>query len=71
VASVGQEYVQNLVKLTRTLACNFIAGLSAQLPFELRALEVCLDELASEYDALTTELEATAYPALDSLANKV
>lgn len=47
------------------------SGLSAQLPFELRALEVCLDELASEYDALTTELEATAYPALDSLANKV
>jgi len=45
--------------------------LSAQLPFELRALEVCLDELAAEFDLLTSELEASAYPALDSLATRV
>ncbi|KAL6754027.1 Mg2+ transporter protein [Haematococcus lacustris] len=48
-----------------------ITGLSAMLPFELRALEVCLDEVASEFDMLTTELEASAYPALDALATKV
>ena len=33
--------------------------------------QVCLDDLASEYDVLTTELEASAYPALDALATKV
>jgi len=41
------------------------------LPFELRALEICLDELAQEFDTITSELEAAAYPALDSLATKV
>ncbi|KAG1654644.1 hypothetical protein FOA52_009200 [Chlamydomonas sp. UWO 241] len=41
------------------------------LPFELRALEICLDELASEFDTATSELEAAAYPALDSLATQV
>ena len=46
-------------------------ALSAQLPFELRVLEICLDELASEYDLQTTELEAAAYPALDTLAARV
>ncbi|GAX84706.1 hypothetical protein CEUSTIGMA_g12128.t1 [Chlamydomonas eustigma] len=45
--------------------------LDMDLPFELRALEICLDELATEFDLATTELEATAYPSLDSLASKV
>ncbi|GAX84705.1 hypothetical protein CEUSTIGMA_g12127.t1 [Chlamydomonas eustigma] len=48
-----------------------IPRLDVDLPFELRALEICLDELASEFDLATSELEASAYPSLDSLANKV
>eukprot|EP00198_Chlamydomonas_reinhardtii_P003281 XP_001692617.1 Mg2+ transporter protein, CorA-like protein [Chlamydomonas reinhardtii] len=45
--------------------------LGVDLPFELKALEVCLDVMAGHLDFLTQELEASAYPALDSLANKV
>ncbi|GFR51494.1 hypothetical protein Agub_g13858 [Astrephomene gubernaculifera] len=45
--------------------------LGLNMPFELRVLEVCLDEVAGHLDFLTQELEASAYPALDSLANKV
>ncbi|KAG2495008.1 hypothetical protein HYH03_006941 [Edaphochlamys debaryana] len=45
--------------------------LGLDLPFELKALEVCLDVMAGHLDFLTQELEASAYPALDALANKV
>ncbi|KAG2429800.1 hypothetical protein HXX76_010584 [Chlamydomonas incerta] len=45
--------------------------LGVDLPFELKALEVCLDVMAGHLDFLTQELEASAYPALDALANKV
>lgn len=34
-------------------------------------LQVCLDEVAGEFDLLTSELEASAYPALDALAQRV
>lgn len=42
--------------------------LAQELPFELRALECCLESLAGTYDVLTTDLEAAAYPLLDGLA---
>lgn len=47
------------------------SNLGLDLPFELKALEVCLDVMAGHLDFLTQELEASAYPALDALAKKV
>jgi len=41
------------------------------LPFELRALECCLESLAASYDVLTTDLEANSYPLLDGMAQGV
>ncbi|GMH36615.1 hypothetical protein BSKO_04488 [Bryopsis sp. KO-2023] len=41
------------------------------LPFELKALEVCLESICATLDELTTELEATAFPALDALTLRV
>lgn len=40
-------------------------------PFEFRALEVALEAICSFLDARTTELETSAYPALDELTKKV
>ena len=40
-------------------------------PFEFRALEVVLEAICSLLAARTTELETSAYPALDELTSKV
>ncbi|KAG0462494.1 hypothetical protein HPP92_020970 [Vanilla planifolia] len=40
-------------------------------PFEFRALEVALEAICSFLDARTTELETSAYPALDELTSKI
>lgn len=40
-------------------------------PFEFRALEVALEAICSFLDARTTELETSAYPALDELTKKI
>lgn len=40
-------------------------------PFEFRALEVALEAICSLLAARTTELETSAYPALDELTLKV
>jgi magnesium transporter len=40
-------------------------------PFEFRALEVALEAICSYLDARTTELESSAYPALDELTKKI
>lgn len=41
------------------------------LPFELRVLEVALDFVLNFMERLTSDLEAAAHPALDSLTSKV
>lgn len=41
------------------------------LPFELRVLEICLDELVCDVDDRTTQLEDIAYPAVEAMADRV
>lgn len=45
--------------------------LTADFPFEFRALEVALEGICSSLDTQTRELEVAAYPALDELTAKV
>ncbi|CAH2073378.1 unnamed protein product, partial [Thlaspi arvense] len=47
------------------------AGDEDESPFEFRALEVVLEAICSFLDARTTELEKSAYPALDELTLKI
>ncbi|RID73157.1 hypothetical protein BRARA_B00325 [Brassica rapa] len=47
------------------------AGEEDESPFEFRALEVVLEAICSLLAARTTELETSAYPALDELTSKV
>ncbi|CAN6859738.1 hypothetical protein HID58_049831 [Brassica napus] len=47
------------------------AGEEDESPFEFRALEVFLEAICSFLAARTTELETTAYPALDELTSKI
>ncbi len=42
-----------------------------ELPFELRVLEICLDELAADSEQRTRELELALKPAIDRLASNV
>ncbi|WZZ30346.1 hypothetical protein YC2023_013747 [Brassica napus] len=42
-----------------------------ETPFEFRALEVVLEAICSLLAARTTELETSAYPALDELTSKI
>lgn len=49
--------------------CSLVPTLTRAPPH--CAAQVCLDELSTVYDSLTTELESVAYPALDALAAKV
>lgn len=42
-----------------------------QLPFELRVLEICLDELTCDVDERATQLENLAYPTVEALAKQV
>ncbi len=44
---------------------------SIEMPFELKALEICLDELATDIELSTQELEHSVKPAIDMLANSV
>ncbi|CAD7704401.1 unnamed protein product [Ostreobium quekettii] len=46
-------------------------AMKSATPFELKALEVCLESICSTLDELTTELEAVAFPALDALTVQV
>ncbi|KXZ53710.1 hypothetical protein GPECTOR_6g627 [Gonium pectorale] len=65
---------QSLSEAERSKLAPGLPGTSTlglDLPFELKALEVCLDHMAGHLDFLTQELEASAYPALDALAHKV
>lgn len=45
--------------------------LGIPMPFELRALEVCLEAICSCMNRLASDLEAAAYPALDALTARV
>ncbi|CAH8286458.1 unnamed protein product [Eruca vesicaria subsp. sativa] len=47
------------------------AGEEDESPFEFRALEVFLEAICSFLAARTTELETSAYPALDVLTSKI
>ncbi|KAK1379913.1 Magnesium transporter [Heracleum sosnowskyi] len=47
------------------------AGEEDGSPFEFRALEVALEAICSFLAARTTELETSAYPALDELTSKI
>ncbi|CAH8321272.1 unnamed protein product [Eruca vesicaria subsp. sativa] len=47
------------------------AGEEDESPFEFRALEVALEAICSVLAARTTELETSAYPALDELTLKI
>lgn len=47
------------------------AGEEDESPFEFRALEVALEAICSFLAARTTELETSAYPALDELTSKI
>ncbi|KAH0936722.1 hypothetical protein HID58_004183 [Brassica napus] len=47
------------------------AGEEDESPFEFRALEVVLEAICSLLAARTTELETSAYPALDELTSKI
>ncbi|KAL0874666.1 hypothetical protein Bca101_024371 [Brassica carinata] len=47
------------------------AGEEDESPFEFRALEVALEAICSLLAARTTELETSAYPALDELTSKI
>ncbi|XP_074366555.1 magnesium transporter MRS2-I-like [Apium graveolens] len=42
-----------------------------EFPFEFRALEVALEAVCSFLDSRTSELEVSAYPALDELTSKI
>ena len=44
---------------------------TTELPFELRALEVCLEAVSTLLERAYGELEAAAHPALDALTVKV
>lgn len=44
---------------------------ASELPFELRALEVVLDTVASQLERQASDLEAAAHPAMDALTAKV
>ncbi|GAX82256.1 hypothetical protein CEUSTIGMA_g9684.t1 [Chlamydomonas eustigma] len=46
-------------------------GFNMDLTFELKALEICLDELASDVEERTTEIELALKPAIDRLATNV
>ncbi|KAL8121830.1 hypothetical protein AgCh_018531 [Apium graveolens] len=46
-------------------------GEEDESPFEFRALEVALEAICSFLAARTTELETSAYPALDELTSKI
>ncbi|CAK9151153.1 unnamed protein product [Ilex paraguariensis] len=45
-------------------------GTSKPLPFEFRALEICLDSVCKNLESETSTLEKEAYPALDQLSAK-
>ncbi|KAJ7972708.1 Magnesium transporter MRS2-like protein [Quillaja saponaria] len=47
------------------------SGEEYEFPFEFRALEVVLEAICSFLDARATELETSAYPALDELTSKI
>ncbi|CAK9151159.1 unnamed protein product [Ilex paraguariensis] len=46
------------------------AGNSKPLPFEFRALEICLESVCNILESETSTLEKEAYPALDQLSAK-
>ncbi|KAL4428791.1 hypothetical protein ABPG77_005229 [Micractinium sp. CCAP 211/92] len=48
-----------------------ISAAHEELPFELRALEICLDTVSQYLERLTGDLEAAAHPALDALTGKI
>nr|CAD1817990.1 unnamed protein product [Ananas comosus var. bracteatus] len=47
------------------------SGSTKILPFEFRALEVCLESACRRLESETTTLEQEAYPALDELTSKI
>eukprot|EP00878_Enallax_costatus_P015018 GHUV01015725.1.p1 GENE.GHUV01015725.1~~GHUV01015725.1.p1 ORF type:complete len:308 (+),score=82.34 GHUV01015725.1:374-1297(+) len=69
-AALNEMATGKAVMVSRSVAkLETLAAL--QMPFELKALEVCLDSIASYLNRLTSDLEAAAYPALDSLTSRV
>lgn len=76
ILTVVVAFVASLISYifgVRTLFLIFLSGIKSfsESPFEFRALEVALEAICSYLDARTSELEASAYPALDELTSKV
>ncbi|EFJ28036.1 hypothetical protein SELMODRAFT_94109 [Selaginella moellendorffii] len=66
------EHVIPIVEeLRRRLPLQTLENGAEVTPFEFRALEVALEAICSFLDARTTELETSAYPALDELTSKI
>jgi magnesium transporter len=73
-SSIENMYLMGQSQLTAEPGAGLMAPATNQastLPFELRALECCLESLAATYDVLATDLEVAAYPLLDGLAQGV
>ncbi|GAX73088.1 hypothetical protein CEUSTIGMA_g541.t1 [Chlamydomonas eustigma] len=50
---------------------KFGRAAAVELPFELKALEICFDKIASELSSAATDLEKEALPALDNLTKRI
>eukprot|EP00798_Chlamydomonas_sp_ICE-L_P016800 gene16800-23079_t len=61
----------SLPSLTSPFEHASLMATSPSLPFELRVLEICLDEVSKDLSQCIQALESTLYPATDSMAKKV
>ncbi|KAJ9530898.1 hypothetical protein QJQ45_028805, partial [Haematococcus lacustris] len=66
----GQGGAGGKPEVRAAVAALEAAEAAAKLPFELQVLEICLDELACDLDDRATQLEGTAYPAVDAMAKQ-
>eukprot|EP00195_Chlamydomonas_chlamydogama_P000835 CAMPEP_0202920934 /NCGR_PEP_ID=MMETSP1392-20130828/77120_1 /ASSEMBLY_ACC=CAM_ASM_000868 /TAXON_ID=225041 /ORGANISM="Chlamydomonas chlamydogama, Strain SAG 11-48b" /LENGTH=518 /DNA_ID=CAMNT_0049614459 /DNA_START=278 /DNA_END=1834 /DNA_ORIENTATION=- len=62
--------VQGLVTMAGKPATE-LGPMELHLPFELKVLEICLDELAMDLEQRAAALDAAAYAAVDAISSKV
>lgn len=48
-----------------------LSNITEEMPFELKVLEVVLDFVTTYMEFLTSDLEASAHPALDAIVQRV
>lgn len=48
-----------------------LSNITEEMPFELKVLEVVLDFVTTYVEFLTSDLEASAHPALDAIVQRV